>query len=89
MDQPNVVMVYNTDHTINTLLIVGSKYAIMARMTDKPSKKKASPSPLQVRLDQDMLDKLDDLRRGRADFATRSDIIRELIEAAHSSRKRS
>jgi metal-responsive CopG/Arc/MetJ family transcriptional regulator len=65
------------------------EYAIMAGMTDKPATAKAETKPLQVKLKPELLAKLDDLRRGRSDFATRSDLIRELIEKAHSTRKRS
>lgn len=41
---------------------------------------------LQVIVTQDLLDMIDDLRRVRISFPTRSDIVRELIEKAHSER---
>jgi hypothetical protein len=41
---------------------------------------------LQVIVTQDLLDMIDDLRRGRISFPTRSDIVRELIEKAHAEK---
>lgn len=60
----------------------------MRGMTKQPEQPKPRPAILQVKvLDPDFLKKLDDLRLGRTDFATRSDIIRELVDEAHKARK--
>lgn len=43
---------------------------------------------MQVKLTADQLEKLDDLRRGSLTFPTRSDIIRDLIEKAHATKRK-
>ena len=69
---------------------------IIESVTEMPAQKpttkptgRAGKGALQVVLEVEVLEKLDDLRRGRDDFPTKTDIIRELIEKAHSTRKRS
>lgn len=59
----------------------------MPGMTKKPAvATPAKPYPLQVKLTGDLVLKLDELRLGRADFPNRSDIVRELIDAAHAQK---
>jgi hypothetical protein len=56
------------------------------KSSTKPSRR-TGKAALQVMLEHEVIEKLDDLRRGRDDFPTKTDIIRELIEKAHSMRK--
>jgi ribbon-helix-helix CopG family protein len=70
-------------------LLVICEFGMMIAMTRKPDTKKPNPPLLQVKMTSELIAKLDDLRLGRGDFPTRSDIVRELIEKAHSTRKRS
>ncbi len=71
------------------MLKIWRVYAIMPGMTKKPAiVAPAKPYPLQVKLDEGLLLMLDELRLGRADFPNRSDIVRELIKAAHAQRSK-
>lgn len=69
-------------HDCQAILPIIIVYAIMLSMTKKPVA--PTTKPLQVKMAPELLEKLDDLRRGRLTFPTRSDIVRELIEKAHA-----
>lgn len=43
---------------------------------------------LQIRCNDDLIQKLDELRMGRIDFPSRAQIVREAVEAAHTAKEK-
>jgi hypothetical protein len=71
---------------VNTLLKIMAGSAIMGAMKKEPDAPAPKQKLIQVKAAPELLNKLDELRRGRISFPTRSDIIRELIEKAYAAR---
>lgn len=46
------------------------------------------PDKFAMRSDEEFIRKVDDLRRGRDDFPSRAQIIREAVEAAHTAKEK-
>lgn len=42
----------------------------------------------QMRIDDELIRKMDDLRRNRDDFPSRAQIIREAVEAAYTAKEK-